>query len=93
MLTGNRFLLLGAITASASFFWSYKAIANGLSIIFPVPILLACFVLSAFAGIGVTSLAEEQRRFRWLALGAAIFIGILIMYGAYLILSLLAGPT
>jgi len=93
MLTGNRFLFLGAITASVSFFWSYNAIANGLSIIFPVPIMLACLVISAFAGIGITSLVEEQHRFRWLALGAAIFIGNLITYLAYLILSFLAGPT
>ena len=93
MLTGNRLHFLSAITASVSFFWSYQAIANWLSIIFPAPIVLACLVISAFAGIGLTSLAEEQHRFRWIALGAAIFIGMLITYVAYLILSFLAGPT
>ena len=93
MLTGNRLLFLGAITGSLGAFWSYNALADWLSIVFPVPIVVACLLISAFSGIGLTSLADEHGRFRWLALVAAILVGMLVSFVAYGILSFLAGPT
>ena len=93
MLTGNRLLFLGAITGSVSAFWSYKALIDWVGIVFPVPIVLACLVISAFSGIGLTSLADEHGQFRWLAIVAVIFVGMLVSLVAYWILSFLAGPT
>jgi hypothetical protein len=93
MLTGNRLLFLGAIAGSIGTFWCYKLLMGWLSIIFPFPIVLACLAIGAFSGIGVTSLADEYGRFRWVALAAAICIGMIAPFVAYLILSFLAGPT
>ena len=93
VLIGNMFLFLGAIAGGVGAFWGYTVIHNWLSIIFPVPLFLACLVLGAFSGIGVTSVADDYNRSRWLALPAAILIGMMVTYGVYLILSFLAGPT
>jgi hypothetical protein len=93
LLTANRLLLLGAIAGSIGTFWCYMTLVNWLSISFPTPVVLVCLVIGAFSGIGVTSLADEHSRFRWAALAAAIFIGMMVSFVAYLILSFLAGPT
>jgi len=93
LLRGTRLLLLGAIAGSISAFWSYKALIDSFGINFPVLYVLACLVISAFSGIGVTSIADEHGQLRWLALVVAIFIGVMIPFSVYLVLSFLAGPT
>jgi len=93
VLAGNLLLFLGAIAGSASAFWSYKALLGRFSIIFPVAYILACLIVSAFSGIGVTSVADKHDRLRWIALMVTIFIGVMVPICAYLILSFLAGPT
>ena len=93
LLTGNRFLFLGAIAGSISAFWSYKAIIGSFGITFPALFVLVCLVISALSGIGITSIADEHGRLRWLALVVAVFIGMMVPYGGYLILSFFAGPT
>jgi hypothetical protein len=92
-LTGRLFFFLGAIAGSASAFWSYNAILGRFSIIFHPNVILASLILGAFFGIAVTLIAAEYDRFRWIVLGAAIFIGVTIPFYVYLILSFLAGPT
>ena len=93
VLTGNRLFFLGAIAGSLGAFLSYKILSGWLSLIFPMPMMLAGLVIGALSGIGITSIADEHRRLRWIALAAALFIGMWVAFLSYLILSFLAGPT
>jgi hypothetical protein len=84
---------LCVIMGSASTFWSYKVVLGTFSIVFPPYVIWTCLILSAFFGLGAASVAEEYDRLRWIAVVAAVFIGVMVPIGAYLILSFLAGPT
>ena len=93
VLTGTIFLFFGAIAGGVGAFWGYKALQSWLTVIFTDPLFWACLVFGAFSGIGVASVADDYNRLRWLSLLVAIFIGMMVTYGVYLILLFLAGPT
>jgi hypothetical protein len=86
-------LFLGAIAGGAGTFWSYKIILGRFSIIFPPDVILTCLIFGAFFGFGASFVSGEYDRLRWLALAIAVFTGVLIPIVAYVVLSLLAGPT
>jgi len=93
VLPGSLLFFLNAIVGTASAFWSYKVVLGKLSIIFHPYIVLACLFLGAFFGFGAALIADEYDRLRAMAFVIAIFLGVMVPIGAYLILSFLAGPT
>jgi MFS family permease len=92
-LTGSLLFFLSAIMGTASAFWSYKVVLGRFSIVFHPYVILACLFLGAFFGLGAALIADEYDRLRAMAFVVAIFLGVLVPIGAYLILSFLAGPT